>query len=140
MNAAPHFRTLRERLAMASRCGARRKHDGCPCQQPAMANGRCRFHGGKSTGPKTREGVERAQQSALRHGFYTAEAQAERRIARAALVSCERLWRAFRDVVSQAGATATTPSPPCASACSPRSPLGRGRRRRAGERLGGASL
>ena len=38
----------------------------------AMANGRCRLHGGKSTGPKTPEGAERARQAALRHGFYTA--------------------------------------------------------------------
>jgi hypothetical protein len=51
-----------------------------------MANGRCRLHGGKSTGAKTLEGAERARQAALRHGFYTAEAKAERRIARYALV------------------------------------------------------
>ncbi len=36
----------------APRCGARRKYDGQPCQAPAMKNGRCRLHGGKSTGPK----------------------------------------------------------------------------------------
>jgi hypothetical protein len=52
-----------------------------------MANGRCRVHGGKSTGPKTREGAGRAREAALRHGFYTAEAKAERRIARSALGS-----------------------------------------------------
>jgi hypothetical protein len=51
-----------------------------------MANGRCRFHGGKSTGPTTAQGAERARRAALRHGFYTAEAKAERKIARAALV------------------------------------------------------
>jgi hypothetical protein len=51
-----------------------------------MANRRCRFHGGKSTGPTTADGVERARQAALRHGFYTAKAKEERRIARAALV------------------------------------------------------
>jgi hypothetical protein len=45
----------------------------------AMANGRCRLHGGKSTGPRTPEGAERARQAALRHGFYTAEAKIERR-------------------------------------------------------------
>ena len=31
----------------APRCGARTR-DACPCRQPAMANGRCRLHGGKS--------------------------------------------------------------------------------------------
>jgi hypothetical protein len=51
-----------------------------------MVNGRCRFHGGKSTGPKTLEGAERARQAALRHGFYTAEAKSERRMARSALL------------------------------------------------------
>jgi hypothetical protein len=51
-----------------------------------MANGRCRFHGGKSTGPKTLEGAERARRAVLRHGFYTAGAEAERRIARSALL------------------------------------------------------
>lgn len=30
------------------KCGARRQRDGEPCQAPAMANGRCRIHGGKS--------------------------------------------------------------------------------------------
>ncbi len=33
---------------------------GSPCQCLALANGRCRFHGGLSTGPKTREGRRRA--------------------------------------------------------------------------------
>jgi len=30
----------------ASKCGARRKQDGEPCQRPALPNGRCRLHGG----------------------------------------------------------------------------------------------
>jgi len=33
-------------------CGARSKRTGNPCQQPAMPNGRCRLHGGKTpSGP-----------------------------------------------------------------------------------------
>ncbi|WP_156376209.1 HGGxSTG domain-containing protein [Methylobacterium sp. Leaf117] len=31
----------------APKCGARKKSDGEPCQNPAMANGRCRLHGGR---------------------------------------------------------------------------------------------
>ena len=31
------------------------------CQSPAMRNGRCRMHGGKSTGPRTPEGKERSR-------------------------------------------------------------------------------
>jgi len=30
------------------RCGAKRKRDGKPCTHPAMKNGRCRLHGGKT--------------------------------------------------------------------------------------------
>jgi hypothetical protein len=75
------------RLAHAvERCGATSKRTGQPCRGPAMANGRCRCHGGKSTGPRTPEGAERARQAALRHGFYTAAAKAERLGARSALV------------------------------------------------------
>jgi len=35
----------------AARCGAKTRQGGA-CQAPAMANGRCRLHGGKSTGPR----------------------------------------------------------------------------------------
>jgi hypothetical protein len=89
MTGGPHAPTLRERLEMAQaapRCGANRKYDGRPCEGPAMPNGRCRMHGGKSTGPKTLEGAERARRAVLRHGFYAAAAEAERRIARSALI------------------------------------------------------
>jgi len=34
-------------------CGAKAKRTGKACHQPAMKNGRCRLHGGKSTGPRT---------------------------------------------------------------------------------------
>ena len=38
------------------RCGAKTRR-GVPCQRPAnKRNGRCRLHGGQSTGPKTAEG------------------------------------------------------------------------------------
>jgi len=42
----PHANTLNG----AKICGATSKRTGKPCRQPAMANGRCRLHGGKSTG------------------------------------------------------------------------------------------
>src|SRR6266540_6552361 len=35
----------------APRCGARSKRTGKPCRGAAMPNGRCKLHGGKSTGP-----------------------------------------------------------------------------------------
>ncbi len=40
----------------APRCGARTRCGGA-CRQPAMTNGRCRMHGGLSTGPRTPEGL-----------------------------------------------------------------------------------
>ncbi|QDC01715.1 hypothetical protein [Mesorhizobium sp. 8] len=30
------------------KCGAARKYDGRPCEQPALENGRCRYHGGRT--------------------------------------------------------------------------------------------
>lgn len=45
-----------------------------------MRNGRCRFHGGLSTGPRTPEGLERMRRSKLRHGARTAEAVNFRRL------------------------------------------------------------
>jgi len=56
----------------APRCGARTRA-GCPCRQPAMANGRCRFHGGKSTGPRTAVGLARSRAARRTHGGYAAE-------------------------------------------------------------------
>ncbi|MCK4870022.1 MAG: hypothetical protein KAS93_02820 [Gammaproteobacteria bacterium] len=42
------------------RCGAKTKRTGLPCRARALANGRCKYHGGLSTGPKTPEGKARA--------------------------------------------------------------------------------
>ena len=84
MKDEPHARILRERLALANaspRCGARRR-DGERCRGAAMANGRCRMHGGPSTGPRTPEGLERSRRSNWKHGHYSAEAKQVRREAR----------------------------------------------------------
>nr|NGX47975.1 hypothetical protein [Chlamydiota bacterium] len=48
-----------------------------PCRQPAMPNGRCRFHGGKSSGAKTEEGKEKVKIANTKHGFYSAESLTE---------------------------------------------------------------
>jgi len=55
----------------APRCGAKTRK-GTTCRAPAMANGRCRMHGGKSTGPRTPEGLERSKKANLKHGYYSA--------------------------------------------------------------------
>lgn len=38
------------------KCGALARSTGKPCERKAMRNGRCRNHGGLSTGPKTPKG------------------------------------------------------------------------------------
>ncbi|RNB74996.1 hypothetical protein EDM52_08425 [Brevibacillus invocatus] len=54
------------------RCGAKTRSSK-PCQKAALANGRCRLHGGKSTGPKDkakhRESLK-GNKNALKHGLY----------------------------------------------------------------------
>ena len=40
---------------------------------------RCRIHGGLSTGPRTKDGKERARQAVLKDGHYTKEAVENRR-------------------------------------------------------------
>jgi hypothetical protein len=60
-------------LAQASpRCGARTR-SGSACKSPGMSNGRCRLHGGLSTGPRTPEGLERMRRANTKHGKYTEE-------------------------------------------------------------------
>ena len=59
-------------LARAKKCGAKTRRK-TPCQGPAMRNGRCRMHGGMSTGPRTREGLERSRKARWIHGWYSRE-------------------------------------------------------------------
>ena len=44
-----------------------------------MKNGRCRLHGGLSTGPKTPEGIERIRQSRTKHGELSKASREKRR-------------------------------------------------------------
>jgi len=46
------------------RCGAKTR-SGKPCKNGAMANGRCRMHGGKSTG------APKKNQNSKKHGFFS---------------------------------------------------------------------
>ena len=66
----PYWRVFKRELP---RCGARCR-DGHPCQAPAAwdeyrcapRHGRCRLHGGLSTGPRTQEGKRRVGDAARR--------------------------------------------------------------------------
>jgi hypothetical protein len=66
-----HLKTL-------PKCEAKTRSDK-PCQQIAMANGRCYLHGGKSTGPRTQEGLLRMKESKTKHGRYSKERIEEKR-------------------------------------------------------------
>jgi hypothetical protein len=70
----------------APRCGARSKRTGMPCRGAAMPNGRCKLHGGKSTGPRTPEGLARSRRANWKHGHFSREAKAERSRLRAAIL------------------------------------------------------
>ncbi len=61
------------------RCAAKTRR-GTACQRPAnKKNGRCRLHGGASTGAKTEEGRSRISASNLRHGKFTKDKLEKRR-------------------------------------------------------------
>jgi hypothetical protein len=79
------------RANAAPRCGARSKRTGKPCRGAAMPNGRCKLHGGKSTGPRTPEGLERSRRANWKHGYYSCEAKAERSRVRAAKLALRYL-------------------------------------------------
>lgn len=76
----------------APRCGAKTRR-GTPCRSAAMKNGRCRMHGGKSTGAKTAEGIERIRAARTKHGRYSAASIARRRAARQAIRALRELLR-----------------------------------------------
>src|SRR5579862_8159517 len=65
-----HPKTIR--LNSVPRCNARTRR-GTACQCPAMPNGRCRMHGGKSSG------APRRNRNAYKNGRYTAKAIANRK-------------------------------------------------------------
>ena len=56
----------------APRCGARTRCGG-ECRQPAMPNGRCRLHGGLSTGPRPPAGLARSRRVRWKHGARSAQ-------------------------------------------------------------------
>lgn len=58
-------------------CGAKTRL-GNRCQHAAMANGRCRLHGGTSTG------APKGNKNAWKHGRYSQETMTTRKLVRAA--------------------------------------------------------
>src|ERR1041385_1352231 len=64
----------------APRCGARNRQ-GQPCRCPAIrGKQRCRLHGGKSTGPRTKEGFHRIRSANWKDGSRSARLQSEAKL------------------------------------------------------------
>ena len=53
-------------------CNAKSKRSGLRCKNFALkTKDKCKFHGGKSTGPKTKQGKSNSRKAHLKHGFRT---------------------------------------------------------------------
>jgi hypothetical protein len=80
-------------LTKLPKCGAKAKSTGKPCQRPVERNPhtgravRCRWHGGRSTGARTVEGLARIIAANLKHGRYSKEAKEAKRAARERLAA-----------------------------------------------------
>ena len=74
----PQAMALRPKLA-GIRCKAKTRR-GTLCQRPArLPVGRCKLHGGASTGPRTKDGLARLTEARTKHGKFTKEKRAEAR-------------------------------------------------------------
>jgi hypothetical protein len=72
------------------RCGAKTRRN-THCGRMAMACGRCRMHGGLSTGPRTAEGRERVRKARTKHGLRTTENRQMAAMVRALKAGAKRL-------------------------------------------------
>ena len=78
-------------------CSAKSKRTGQQCRAPAIAGkSKCRFHGGKSTGPKTPEGRQRCAQARTVHGRETTSVRIERSLASARLAILEEVGHGIK--------------------------------------------
>ena len=81
---------------MLKLCGAKARRNGHqPCCQPAMANGRCRLHGGlvpkHNPGAKTEAGKLRQKMANWKHGRRSKEAMEEARQMREMIKASKKL-------------------------------------------------
>ena len=75
----------------AAGCCCARTRVGAPCKNLAMRNGRCRMHGGASTGPKTALGLARARGASVVHGGYGTDQRQFRDMLRSLKARAKRL-------------------------------------------------
>ncbi len=64
-----------------------------------MPNGRCRFHGGASTGPRTPEGLARSKAARRVHGKRDAAARAQAAVRGTARADLANLRQLVREIV-----------------------------------------
>jgi hypothetical protein len=73
-----------------NQCKAKSKRSGVRCLAPAVkGKSVCRMHGGKSTGPRTEEGLLRSGRSRLTHGTQTRRSRLEHKKAMLAIRALE---------------------------------------------------
>lgn len=90
-----HLQTLGGRVT-CNRCLAQSKRTGLQCRAPAIAGkSKCRFHGGRSTGPKTESGRQRCAAAKTTHGQQTSSMRTKSRIASAELALLESVGFEF---------------------------------------------
>jgi hypothetical protein len=77
-------------LRRAPSCGARTRAGGT-CLGLAMASGRCRLHGGASTGPRTAVGLARMVAAKTTHGRFAVSGAPKRLAQRFVRTLCERI-------------------------------------------------
>ena len=81
------------------RCLAKTRR-GTECQRLAITGaGRCRLHGGRSTGPRTEEGLARISAANMKHGRKTKERLAE---AKARAQANREIWYALKTQIELA--------------------------------------
>ena len=79
------------------RCQAQSKRTKQQCQAPAMkGKTKCRFHGGKSTGPKTPAGRQRIARAKTVHGNETRQIRKERQAGSLRLAELEDLMHELK--------------------------------------------
>ena len=91
MNLEPWLLTAGGKIR-CHRCQAIGKRNRHQCGAPAsIGKTVCRFHGGKSTGPRTEAGRQRCALAKTVHGYETRKARAERRKASIHLAALESI-------------------------------------------------
>ena len=89
------LKTLGGRV-VCQRCQAKSKRTKLQCAAPALKGKRvCKTHGGRSTGPKTKDGRQRCSEAKTIHGRETREARTERSLASARLALLESVGFEF---------------------------------------------